>query len=134
MVDAFNYILLVNDDETTFNIGAYIDRDSVSMSVAPRLSRVITTLDGRDHVSSIGQRQSLTFKFNPLVYDVASSLVTKMITAAAFKVSFRSLMPSDSNDTYFDMRLSEASADYLSRCKLGNGNYYQFDPITLVQL
>jgi len=134
MVDAFNYILLINDDETTFDLGQYIDKESVSMSVAPRLSRVITTLDGRDHVSSIGQRQSLTFKFNPLVYDVATDIVQKMISAAAFKVSFRSLMASDSNDGYFDMRLSEMSAEYLSKCKLGNANFYQFDSITLVQL
>lgn len=134
MVDAFNYILLINQDETTFDLGRYIDRDSVSMSVAPRVTRSITTLDGREHVSSFGQRQSLTFTFNPLTYADATNIVTKMITAAAFKVSFRSLMPSDSNDGYFDMKLDEMSAEYLSRCKLGNANFYQFDAITLVQL
>ena len=134
MVDAFNYILLINQDETTFDLGQYVDRDSVSMSVAPRVTRSITTLDGREHVAGFGQRQSLTFTFNPLIYSIASDIVTKMITAVAFKVSFRSLMPSDSNDGYFDMRLDEVSADYLSRCKLGNANFYQFEPITLVQL
>ena len=134
MVDAFNYILLINQDETTFDLGQYIDRDSVSMSVAPRVTRSITTLDGREHVASFGQRQSLTFTFNPMTYADATDIVTKMITAAAFKVSFRSLMPSDSNDGYFDMRLDEMSAEYLSRCKFGNANFYQFDSITLVQL
>lgn len=134
MVDAFNFIYLINQDNSTFDLGKYIDRDSVSMSVAPRMSRVITTLDGRDHVSSFGQRQSLTFSFNPMVYADATMIVAKMITAAAFKVSFRSLMASDSNDGYFDMRLDEMSADYLSRCKLANANFYQFEPITLVQL
>lgn len=134
MVDAFNYILLVNDDETTFDLGAYIDKNSVSMSVAPRMSRVITTLDGREHVSGFGYRQTVSFKFNPLTYAQATDIVSKMISAVAFKVSFRSLMPPDSNDPYFDMRLSSMSADYLSRCKLGSASYYQFDEISLVEL
>lgn len=134
MVDAFNFIHLINDDETTFDLGAYVDRDSVKVSAAPRMSRIITTLDGREHVSSFGVRQTLSFKFNPMTRDVAVDICSKMIQAAAFKVDFRSLLPPDSMDSYFDMRLSQMSADYLSRCKFGNANFYQFDEIQLVQL
>lgn len=134
MVDAFNYILLINDDETTFDLGAYVDRDSVKVGVSPRAQKIITTLDGREHVSSIGVRQTLSFKLNPVTRDVAVDLCSRMIQAAAFKADFRSLLPSDSVDGYFDMRLSQMSADYLSRCKFGGANWYQFDEIQLVQL
>ncbi len=134
MVDNYNYILLVNDDETTFNLGAYVDKNSVKVSAAPRVSRIITTLDGREHVSSFGVRQTLSFKFNPLTRAQAVDICSKMLQAAAFKVDYRSLLPPDSMDSYFDMRLSQMSAEYLSRCKFGGANYYQFDEIQLVQL
>lgn len=133
MVD-YIYIDLVNSDETTFPLAPYIDRDSVSMSVAPRVSRVITTIDGRDHVSGWGIRQTLSFKFNPMTREQAVDIAARMGQAAAFKVNFRSLLPSDQTDGYFDMRLSDMSADYLSRCKFGGAKWYQFDAIELVQL
>lgn len=135
MVDAYNYIRIINDDETTFDLGAYIDRDSVRMSVSPRLSRIITTLDGREHVASSGFKQTLTFRFNPLTREQAVDVVSRMIQAAAFKVDYRALMlPPDSMDSYFDMRLTDMSADYLSRCTFGGAHFYQFDEITLIQL
>jgi hypothetical protein len=134
MVDAFNYILIVNDDETTFDLGQYIDKNSVKMSIAPRVSRIITTIDGREHISGFGYRQTLTFKFNPLTRGQAVDVVSRMIQAAAFKVEYRSLMPPDTMETSFDMRLSQMSAEYLSRCKFGGANFYQFDEIQLVQL
>ena len=52
----------------------------------------------------------------------------------AFKVDFRGLLPPDSDDGYYDMRLSEMSAEYLSRCKFGGAKWYQFDELELVQL
>ena len=135
MVDAFNFIHLINDDDTTFDLGKYIDRDSVRMGVAPRLSRIITTIDGRDHVATSGYKQTLTFRFNPLTRAEATDIVSRMISAAAFKVDYRALVtPPDTMESYFDMRLSEMSADYLSRCTFGGAHYYQFDEITLVQL
>ena len=133
MVD-YIYIDIVNSDETTFSLAPYIDRDSVSMSVAPRVSRVIKTIDGRDHVSGWGTRQTLSFKFNPMTREQAVDIAARMGQAAAFKVDFRSLLPSDQDDGYFDMRLSDMSADYLSRCKFGGAKWYQFDEIELVQL
>lgn len=133
MVD-YVYINLVNDDETLFSLNPYIDRDSVKMSVAPRVSRVITTIDGREHISGWGNRQTLSFKFNPLTRDQAVDLVSRMGQASAFKVDFRGLIPPDSDDGYYDMRLSQMSADYLSRCKFGGQKWYQFDELELVQL
>ena len=132
MVD-YVYINLVNDDETLFSLNPYIDRDSVKMSVAPRVSRVITTIDGRDHISGWGNRQTLSFKFNPLTKEQATDFVSRMISAA-FKVDFRGLLPPDSTDGYYDMRLSQMSADYLSRCKFGGQKWYQLDELELVQL
>ena len=132
MVD-YVYINLVNEDESLFSLNPYIERDSVSMSVAPRVSRVITTIDGRDHISGWGNRQTLSFKFNPLTKEQATDLVSRMISAA-FKVDFRGLLPPDSTDGYYDMRLSQMSADYLSRCKFGGQKWYQLDELELVQL
>ena len=128
------YIDIVNEDETTFSLNPYIDRDSVKTSVAPRVSRTITTIDGREHVAGNGIRQTVSFRFNPLTRSEAVNIVSRMAQLPAFKVDFRGLLPSDSSDGYFDMRLSKMSADYLSRCKFGNQNYYQFDDIELVQL
>lgn len=132
MVD-YVYINLVNEDESLFPLNPYIERDSVKMSVAPRVSRVITTIDGRDHISGWGNRQTLSFKFNPLTKEQATDLVSRMISAA-FKVDFRGLLPPDSTDGYYDMRLSQMSADYLSRCKFGGQKWYQLDELELVQL
>lgn len=132
MVD-YVYINLVNEDESLFSLNPYIERDSVKMSVAPRVSRVITTIDGRDHISGWGNRQTLSFKFNPLTKEQATDLVSRMISAA-FKVNFRGLLPPDSTDGYYDMRLSQMSADYLSRCKFGGQKWYQLDELELVQL
>lgn len=132
MVD-YVYINLVNEDESLFSLNPYIERDSVKMSVAPRVSRVITTIDGRDHISGWGNRQTLSFKFNPLTKEQATDLVSRMISAA-FKVDFRGLLPPDSTDGYYDMRLSQMSADYLSRCKFGGQKWYQLDELELVQL
>ena len=133
MVD-YVYINLVNDDETLFSLNPYIDRDSVKMSVAPRVSRVITTIDGRDHISGWGNRQTLSFKFNPMIREQAVDIVSRMAQYPAFKVDFRGLLPPDSDDGYYDMRLSEMSAEYLSRCKFGGAKWYQFDELELVQL
>ncbi len=132
MVD-YVYINLVNEDESLFSLNPYIERDSVKMSVAPRVSRIITTIDGRDHISGWGNRQTLSFKFNPLTKEQATDLVSRMISAA-FKVDFRGLLPPDSTDGYYDMRLSQMSADYLSRCKFGGQRWYQLDELELVQL
>lgn len=134
MVDSWFNIGIVNQDETIFSLNPYIDRDSVKTGVAPRASRIITTIDGREHIAAIGRRQTLSFKFNPLTYAQATDLVTRLCTFPAFKVSFRSLMVSDSNDGYFDMKLSGVSADYLSRCKFGGAEMFQFDDIELEQL
>ena len=128
------FIEIVNSDETTYALDPFIDRDSVKMSVAPRTSRTITTIDGREHVAGNGIRQTLSFRFNPLTRAQAVDIVSRMAQRPAFKVDFRSLLPSDVSDGYFDMRLSKMSADYLSRCKLGNQKYYQFDDIELEQL
>ena len=133
MVD-YIYINLVNEDESLFDLTPYIDRHSVHMGIAPRVSRVITTIDGRDHISGWGNRQTLSFKFNPLVREQAVDIVSRMIQYPAFKVDFRGLLPPDSDDGYYDMRLSEMSAEYLSRCKLGGAKWYQFDELELVQL
>lgn len=133
MVD-YIYINLVNEDESLFDLTPYIDRHSVHMGIAPRVSRVITTIDGRDHISGWGNRQTLSFKFNPLIREQAVDIVSRMIQYPAFKVDFRGLLPPDSDDGYYDMRLSEMSAEYLSRCKLGGAKWYQFDELELVQL
>ena len=133
MVD-YIYINLVNEDESLFDLTPYIDRHSVHMGISPRVSRVITTIDGRDHISGWGNRQTLSFKFNPLVREQAVDIVSRMIQYPAFKVDFRGLLPPDSDDGYYDMRLSEMSAEYLSRCKLGGAKWYQFDELELVQL
>lgn len=133
MVD-YIYINLVNEDESLFDLTPYIDRHSVHLGIAPRVSRVITTIDGRDHISGWGNRQTLSFKFNPLIREQAVDIVSRMIQYPAFKVDFRGLLPPDSDDGYYDMRLSEMSAEYLSRCKLGGAKWYQFDELELVQL
>ena len=133
MVD-YIYINLVNEDESLFDLTPYIDRHSVHMGIAPRVSRVITTIDGRDHISGWGNRQTLSFKFNPLIREQAVDIVSRMIQYPAFKVDFRGLLPPDSDDGYYDMRLSEMSAEYLSRCKFGGAKWYQFDELELVQL
>lgn len=133
MVD-YIYINLVNEDETLYDLTPYIDRNSVHLGIAPRVSRVITTIDGRDHISGWGNRQTLSFKFNPLIREQAVDIVSRMIQYPAFKVDFRGLLPPDSDDGYYDMRLSEMSAEYLSRCKLGGAKWYQFDELELVQL
>ena len=133
MVD-YIYINLVNEDESLFDLTPYIDRHSVHMGIAPRVSRVITTIDGRDHISGWGNRQTLSFKFNPLIREQAVDIVSRMGQYPAFKVDFRGLLPPDSDDGYYDMRLSEMSAEYLSRCKFGGAKWYQFDELELVQL
>ena len=134
MVDSWFNIGVVQQDDTIYSLNPFIDRDSVKTGVAPRVSRTITTIDGREHISSIGRRQTLSFRFNPLTYAQATELVTLLCTYPAFKVSFRSLTASDSNDGYFDMKLSGVSADYLSRCKFGGAEMFQFDDIELEQL
>ena len=133
MVD-YVYINLVNEDESLFDLTPYIDRNSVHFGIAPRVSRVITTIDGRDHISGWGNRQTLSFKFNPLIREQAVDIVSRMGQYPAFKVDFRGLLPPDSDDGYYDMRLSEMSAEYLSRCKFGGAKWYQFDELELVQL
>ena len=133
MVD-YVYINLVNEDETLYDLTPYIDRNSVHMSIAPRVSRVITTIDGREHISGWGNRQTLSFKFNPMIREQAVDIVSRMGQYPAFKVDFRGLLPPDSDDGYYDMRLSQMSAEYLSRCKFGGAKWYQFDELELVQL
>ena len=136
MVDTWMYVRLVLQDSSVFDITPYINRDSIKVGSPIRQSRVITTLDGKDHVTSNCTRQTVSFTFNPLRADFALDIAYLLTQSSVIRVLFKSLVNTggDNSDGSYNMMLSDVTAEYLSRCRFGGVTHYQFDEIELVQL
>lgn len=132
-MDNYINVGIVQADESIFNLSRYIDNTSFSFGVSPRQMQIIRTLDGIDHVAGGGYRQTLKFKFNPMTASTAMVVLRKLFESAAFAVSFNGLLPPEQG-LYYNMRLSDVSMEYLSRCRFCADKWFQFGEIELIEL
>lgn len=134
MADTFFNIRIIQSGETSFDLSRYVEKNSISFSVEPRLVSVVRTLDGVDHVAGGGLRQKLRFRFNPLTWVEALQVLRKLFETPVLTIICSGMLAPDSGLLYYTMRLSDASAEYLARCKFGMQDWYQLDEIELVEL
>ena len=116
-----------------FDLSRFIDKNSVSISAEPRMTATVRTMDGVDHVSGGGIRQTIRFTFNPMTAENAKTVVSELLESPALGITFNGMVP-PSNGAFYEMRLSEASAEYLAQCKFVQANWFQFEEIELVEL
>ena len=133
MADTYINISIVKSNGIYFDLSKYIQKDSISISAEPRTSSIVRTMDGVDHVSGGGIRQTLRFTFNPMTADKAKDMITELFHAPALGIKFNGFT-TPANGDYYEMRLSEASSSYLASCKFAGQNWFQFEELELIEL
>ena len=133
MADTYINIGIVNTDETIYDLSRYIDKRTISFSIEPRVMQVVRTLDGVDHVASEGTRQRIRFSFNPMTTDQAKGLIAKLFATPTLTMTYNGIVP-PKNGAYYDMRLTDASAEYLANCRFTSQHWYQLGEIEMVEL
>lgn len=63
----------------------------------------------------------------------AMVVLRKLFESAAFAVTFNGLLPPEQG-LYYNMRLSDVSMEYLSRCRFCSDKWFQFAEIELIEL
>lgn len=134
MADTYVNVGIVQSDGTLFDLSKFIDKNSFSFGITPRLVKVVQTMDGFERIAGGGYKQTLRFKFNPMTAQQAVSVLQKLFETPAYAVQYNGLLPPDSGLGYYSMRLSDVSFEYLSKCRFCLKNWFQFDEIEMVEL